>query len=393
MFNFNSPITSHAKVLAITLVSLLLASHLSSVYAQAQLGSSTQVADAAQRDSYAKKTASDHANFTGIGRPATPKEISAWDIDVRPDFAGLPKGSGSVSKGSVVWENKCASCHGYFGESNEVFNPIAGGTSKADIQSGRVARLNDTGFPQRTTMMKLSTLSTLWDYINRAMPWNAPKSLTVDEVYAVTAYVLNLGGVVDDNFALSNANMAQTQALLPNRNGKSTSHGLWPGREFIGTKTAQQSTAYRPDVSAKRCMTDCGATPTVQSELPAYARDAHGNLADQNRLVGPQRGATTAKAAAASTASTANEAATTIVADFKKILDKNGCTGCHQVDGKLLGPSFKEISAKYSKQADGQTYLVNKIRKGGVGVWGSIPMPEQAIPENEALALARWIMQ
>ena len=67
--------------------------------------------------------------FPGIGRAATPKEVAAWDIDVRPDFKGLPKGSGSVAQGMDVWEAKCASCHGVFGESNEVFSPLIGGTT------------------------------------------------------------------------------------------------------------------------------------------------------------------------------------------------------------------------------------------------------------------------
>src|SRR5512135_10690 len=95
------------------------------------------------------------AEFGGIGRPATPAEVKAWNIDVRPDFQGLPKGSGSVSQGQTIWEGKCASCHGVFGESNEVFQPLVGGTTAADIASGRVARLTDPGFPGRTTMMKL----------------------------------------------------------------------------------------------------------------------------------------------------------------------------------------------------------------------------------------------
>ena len=95
--------------------------------------------------------------YPGIGRPATAKELAAWDIDVRPDFKGLPAGSGSVAKGQDVWEAKCASCHGVFGESNEVFNPIVGGTTKEDIASGRVAKLRDPAFPGRTTLMKVST--------------------------------------------------------------------------------------------------------------------------------------------------------------------------------------------------------------------------------------------
>lgn len=126
------------------------------------------------------------------GRSATAREVAAWDIDVRPDFTGLPKGSGSVLAGQAVWEGKCASCHGTFGESNEVFTPLIGGTTADDVAKGRVASLVNGRQPQKTTLMKAATVSTLWDYINRAMPWTAPKSLTTDEVYAVTAYMLNI---------------------------------------------------------------------------------------------------------------------------------------------------------------------------------------------------------
>ena len=65
---------------------------------------------------------------------------------MRPDFKGLPKGSGTVAKGMEVWESKCASCHGVFGESNQFFSPLVGGTTKEDIKTGRVARLNDRAF-------------------------------------------------------------------------------------------------------------------------------------------------------------------------------------------------------------------------------------------------------
>src|SRR6202165_1355991 len=79
--------------------------------------------------------------FPGVGRTATPAEIIAWDIDVRPDFKGLPPGSGSVAKGQEVWDAKCASCHGTFGESNQVFTPLIGGTTAEDIRTGRVKSL------------------------------------------------------------------------------------------------------------------------------------------------------------------------------------------------------------------------------------------------------------
>src|SRR6185369_12683204 len=124
---------------------------------------------------------------------------------------------GSVAKGQEVWESKCAACHGVFGESNEVFNPLVGGTTPEDVKTGRVASLKPGGgYPGRTTLMKVSSVSTLWDYINRAMPWNQPKSLSVEEVYAVTGYLLHLGGVLPADFTLSDKTMAEAQQRLPN---------------------------------------------------------------------------------------------------------------------------------------------------------------------------------
>jgi cytochrome c551/c552 len=311
--------------------------------------------------------------YPGIGRAATAKEVAAWDIDVRPDFKGLPPGSGSVAQGMMVWESKCASCHGVFGESNEFFSPIVGGTGPDDIRTGRVARLTDAGFPQRTTLMKLSQLSTLWDYIYRAMPWNEPKSLSHDEVYAVTAYILNLGGIVVDDFVLSNANAAQVQQRLPNRNGLHTDHGLWPGRTLGNGGLA--------DVQAKACMRDCAdAVPRIASSIPDFARDAHGNLADQNRLVGPQRGAHTLRTAVAA-APPAPLA----------LAQQHSCTACHALDAKLIGPSFKDISARHGARTDAKDYLTGKIMRGGQGVWGNLPMPSQALSEADASAIAQWL--
>ena len=90
--------------------------------------------------------------LAGIGRTATPQEIKAWDIDVRPDFKGLPAGQGSARQGEVIWEAKCTSCHGSFAESSEVFTPIAGGTTADDIKTGRVkSLLPGANQPQRTS--------------------------------------------------------------------------------------------------------------------------------------------------------------------------------------------------------------------------------------------------
>lgn len=317
----------------------------------------------------------------GIGREATPKEVAAWDIDVRPDFKGLPKGQGSVAQGQDVWEAKCASCHGIFGESNTTFSPLVGGTTKEDIRTGRVARLNDEAFPGRTTLMKVSTVSTLWDYIHRAMPWTAPKSLTPDEVYAVTAFLLNLGDIVPADFVLSDRTIAQAQALLPNRNGTTTDHAMWPGGK-----------PRKPDVQGSACMRNCAAEPSLASFLPDHARNAHGNLAEQNRMVGAQHGADTSRAPGTSPAAPAAAAAPKAETPAAiGLLGKNGCTACHAQDNKLVGPSLREIARKHAGRADAAAYLAGKIRAGGSGVWGAIPMPPQSLPEADAKSIAQWL--
>jgi cytochrome c551/c552/cytochrome c5 len=325
--------------------------------------------------------------FPGVGRDATPKEVAKWDIDVRPDFKGLPAGSGSVAKGQDVWEGKCAQCHGIFGESGEVFSPLIGGVTAEDIKKGRVANLTRSDYPGRTTIMKVATVSTLWDYINRAMPWTNPKTLTTEEVYAVTAFMLNLANIVPDNYVLSDKNIAEVQARMPNRNGMTTQHDMWPGKEFGGTT--------KPDTANKICMKDCTPEPKVASFLPDFARNAHGNLQEQNRIVGPQRGADTTKPepkAGTPVASVApgpaknpdNKEAKAAIA----LLNKHSCTACHGVDKKIVGPGFNEIAKKQAGKTD---YLIGKIKAGGVGVWGQIPMPAQSLPEADAKLIGEWI--
>jgi cytochrome c len=308
--------------------------------------------------------------YQGIGRPATPAEIKAWDIDVRPDFKGLPPGSGSVAQGEKIWDAKCTSCHGTFGESNEVFTPLVGGTTAEDIKAGRVKSLvtGDTG---RTTLMKLATVSTLWDYINRAMPWNAPKSLTPDEVYAVVAYLLSLGDILPADFVLSDRNIAAVQQRLPNRNGMTRNHGLWDVKA-------------KPDVANVACMKDCPVSGVLGSELPEHAQESHGNLADQQRTVGPTRGGNNGKVAAV----TSTPAVRT--ADLAR---QKACMSCHGMDKRIVGPAFKEVAAKYRGQAGAEGQLVEKLKRGGVGAWGSIPMPANPdLAEQDARELVRWVL-
>ncbi|HTD04090.1 c-type cytochrome [Undibacterium sp.] len=337
--------------------------------------------------------------YPGVGRAATPKEIAAWDIDVRPDFKGLPAGSGSVAKGTLVWEGKCAMCHGSFGESNQVFTPIIGGTTKQDMLTGHVASLTGNTQPQRTTMMKLSQVSTLWDYINRAMPWNAPKTLTTEEVYAVTAYILNLAEVVPDDYVLSDKNIAEVQKRLPNRNGLQTNHGMWDVKG-------------KPDVNNTACMKDCAATVGISSRLPDYARNAHGDIAEQNRIIGPVRGANTLVAApteplkgktgmqiqiasgkAEAVPAKAPAASLAAVADGSALAKKYACMACHAVSNKVVGPAFRDVQKKYPNAADTENMLSAKIKSGGQGAWGSVPMPaNQQVSDADIRTIVKWIM-
>lgn len=195
------------------------------------------------------------ARLAGLGRDATPAEVAAWDIDVRPDFKGLPAGSGSVALGQPIWEAKCASCHGFFGESGEKFSPVIGGVQTRDMVTGHVANLTTPDYPWRTTFMKVATISTVWDFINRAMPWTAPKTLKTHEVYAVLAYMLHLAGIVPEDFTLDEKTIRDVQARLPNRKGMTTNHALWPGNEFGGTKT--------PDTRNVACMSHCAPAPVI----------------------------------------------------------------------------------------------------------------------------------
>jgi cytochrome c len=146
------------------------------------------------------------AGSYGIGAPASAAEIAGWDIDIRPDGKGLPPGSGSVEDGEMMYEDKCASCHGSFGE----------GVGRYPVLSGGEGTLTDER-PDRTVGSYWPYASTLWDYIHRAMPFPQPQSLSDDEVYAITAYVLYLNDLVEDDFVLTPDNLAAIE--MPNKDG------------------------------------------------------------------------------------------------------------------------------------------------------------------------------
>lgn len=122
----------------------------------------------------------------GFGRPATQTEIDKWDIDVRPDGKGLPAGSGIASKGKLIFEAKCVACHGAGG----VGGPNGSLVTTSSVAAGKR--------PEKTIGNYWPYATTVFDYIRRAMPFNAPGSLTNEEVYHLTAYLLNANKLIDE---------------------------------------------------------------------------------------------------------------------------------------------------------------------------------------------------
>ena len=310
----------------------------------------------------------------GLGRAPTQEEITAWDIDVRPDGHGLKKGRGTVAEGQPIYDTQCANCHGTFGESNR-YMPIAGGVRKADVKVGKASVLREPD-GIRTLGTKLNYATTLWDYIYRAMPWTNPQSLSVDETYAVTAYVLHLNEIVPADFELNDKTLMTVQ--MPNRDGLTTDHGL-------------SRVQGKPDAQGSLCMKDCVRQVKIASEMPEYARNQNGNLAQQKRPLGPVRGIDTAGYGIGDVPSAA---ATAAPADPKELLTRNACTACHGMTNRVVGPGFNEIASKYQGRADAHAYLSKRIKEGGQGVWGAVPMPPQAaLKDSDVSAIARWIVE
>jgi cytochrome c len=163
-------------------------------------GIATAAVGYAQTSTFPEKAKSSSASTTsvkprtlGVGRPATAEEIAGWDIDVRPDGAGLPMGKGTVKDGEALYLERCASCHGEFGESAGRWPILSGG-------AGTLAGHD----PVKSIGSYWPYASTVIDYIRRSMPYGNAQSLTNDELYAVTAYVLYLNDIIkEDSFELS----------------------------------------------------------------------------------------------------------------------------------------------------------------------------------------------
>ncbi len=160
-----------------------------------------------------------------FGKKATATEIAGWDIDVRPDGTGLPEGEGTAEEGEELFESKCSSCHGSFGEGVKNWPRLAGG--QGSLKDER---------PDKTVGSYWAYPTTLFDYIRRAMPFPAPQSLSSNEVYSLAAYILNMNDLIDDDFVLNKSN-------LPTIKMNNSKDNFFPDD--------------RPDTHNKRCMKNC----------------------------------------------------------------------------------------------------------------------------------------
>lgn len=151
-----------------------------------------------------------------FGRPATPAETQLWDIDVRPDGAGLPEGSGNAIHGKDVYDTNCAMCHGDKGV-NGIKDPLVGGFGSLTTEK-----------PIKTVGSYWPYATTLYDYIHRAMPYQAPGSLSTDDTYAVVAYILSLNGIIPEDGKIDKQTLPKI--IMPNKDG------FLPKKEFIEFK-------------------------------------------------------------------------------------------------------------------------------------------------------------
>jgi mono/diheme cytochrome c family protein len=180
--------------------------------------------------------------YYGYGEKATPEQVAGWDIDARgDDGAGLPAGKGTVKRGSDVYAEQCAACHGTFGEGEGRFPKLAGGAGT--LRDDR---------PELTVGSYWPFAPTLWDYINRAMPMQAPRTLSADDVYALSAYILNLNNIVPGEFVADRDSLPKVK--MPNRDS------------FTWTDP-------RPDTMAKPCMSGCAEPKDIKIMSTAEGRN------------------------------------------------------------------------------------------------------------------------
>lgn len=260
----------------------------------------------------------------GLGRPALPEEVAAWNVDVAPDGTGLPAGSGSVEDGEWLFSENCAVCHGEFAEGVDNWPKLAGGDDTLDHDD-----------PLKTVGSYWPYLSTVWDYVHRSMPFGGAQTLEPDEVYAIVAYILYSNYIVEDDFVLSNENFLDV--VMPNADG------------FIIDDRAE--TEY-PQFSQQPCMTDC--KESVQITMRAAVLDVTPEEVTENEA---EAAAELKAAADAQDTAPIMMPDPMLVSAGEKVFKQ--CKSCHQTGENAshkVGPVLNGVVGRAAAQADGFKY-------------------------------------
>lgn len=293
----------------------------------------------------------------GLGRPALPEEVAAWDLDVSPDGTGLPVGSGDVWTGEEVFVDNCAICHGDFAEGIGNWPKLAGGDGTLDHDD-----------PLKTVGSYWPYLSTVFDYVNRSMPFGAAQTLSADEVYAITAYILYSNYLVEDDFVLSNENFLEVE--MPNAGGF-----------FVDDREESEAHFWTPEPCMENCKdsveitmraTVLDVTPTEEgTEEEAAAEPAP--EAEETTQVAAAESAPAAEAAPASEPELVAASAIdmSLAEEGEKVFKK--CSACHQVGedasnrvGPILNGVFGAPLAHVEDFRYGKT--IEEMRDNGM-VW------------------------
>ena len=273
-----------------------------------------------------------YSQTLGLGRAATNNEVSAWDIDIRPDGKGLPVGSGSVIIGEELYTDNCSSCHGDFGEGIDRWPELAGGFDTLDSED-----------PVKTVGSYWPYLSTVWDYVHRAMPFGNAQSLNNDEVYAITAYILYLNDLVDEDFELSHVNFEEIK--LPNEENF-----------YLDNRENLENTTYN-----NRCMKNCKKDAMITKRAVVLDVTPEEDMTENNNL---------------------NEYDNIQIASFDPNLVKEGekvfkkCKACHRIglDAKNgTGPHLNNIFGRVAGELrDYKKYSKNIKKLGQEGlIWNN----------------------
>ncbi len=286
-----------------------------------------------------------------LGREATPDEIAAWDIDVRPDGAGLPPGQGDVTTGEEVYTERCSACHGVFGEGSGRWPVLMGGFNT--LEGSRPVKTIGSYWPYA---------STVWDYVHRAMPFGEAQSLSDDEVYAVAAYLLYLNDLVDDDFVATPESYAAV--TLPNEDG------FYPD---------DREETELPLFTRDACMSDCKdeveitMRAAVLDVTPDAGSDAEGGAALE---AGDSGVADTAEATELEGES--GEVEMALVDEGESLFRQ--CQACHQVGADArnrVGPHLNGIVGRQAAAVEGFRYSPAMQQAGEEGfVWDAASLAE-----------------